>query len=156
MTSPDYRIGPGLLRGLVRRCPLCGSRDVFRSWLQTREACPGCGIRMDRGEDDFFLGGFTVNFIAVELFLVAFLVAMVVITWPAVPWNLLVWIGAPLLVIAPVVFYPFSRTIWLALDLGMRPPRPEDFAGDQPGDEGRAAHGPPTPDGRPTAGRRVS
>lgn len=125
----SYRAARGVARGLGRRCPFCGSGGLFRNWLETKPACPGCGIRLDRGESDFFLGGFTINFIVVELLLAAFLVAAVLVTWPDVPWDWLLWIGAPLMVLAPIVFFPFSRTLWLAVDLAMRPPRPGDFEG---------------------------
>jgi hypothetical protein len=29
--------------------------------------------------------------------------------------------------LAPVVFYPFSRTVWSAIDLGMTPLEPEEL-----------------------------
>ena len=122
----------GLGRGVRRRCPVCGERGVFRTWLEARRACPSCGLLLDRGESDFFLGGFTINFIVVELTVVAFLLAATVLTWPDVPWDLLLWVGAPLIALAPIAFFPFSRTIWLALDLAMRPPRPSDFEGGDP------------------------
>jgi len=31
------------------------------------------------------------------------------------------------MVIAPFLFYPFSKTLFLAFDLIFRPPSPEDF-----------------------------
>ena len=136
MKEPAYRPGRGLARGIRRRCPLCGEGALFRSWLEARAACPRCGLRLDRGETDFFLGGFTLNFIVAELLLVAFLTAAVALTWPEVPWDWLLWGGAPLMVLAPILFFPFSRTIWLALDLAMRPPRPEDFDGAGPPSRG--------------------
>lgn len=129
MNELEYRAARGIRRGIRRRCPACGERDLFRGWLEPRPSCPRCGLRLERGESDFFLGGFTINFIVVELVLAAFLAAAVILTWPAVPWDWLLWIGAPLMVLAPIAFFPFSRTIWLALDLAMRPPRPEDFEG---------------------------
>lgn len=133
MPSPsDYYPGRGIRRGLRRRCPVCGERDIFRTWLETRASCPRCGLRLDRGEADFFLGGFTINFIAAELVLALFLLAAVAATWPDVPWSWLGWIGAPLMVLAPILFFPFSRTLWLAVDLTMRPPRPHDFQGAEP------------------------
>lgn len=135
MNERVYRSGQGLARGIRRRCPLCGEAGVFRTWLETRDACPGCGLRMDRGEADFFLGGFTLNFIVAELILSFFIALAVVLTWPAVPWTVLLWVGAPLMVLSPIAFYPFSRTIWLALDLGMRPPTDDDF---QPAARGSA------------------
>lgn len=138
MNEATYRPGRGLGRAIRRRCPACGGADVFRSWTETREACPGCDLRMNRGEDDFFLGGYTLNFIMVELVLAVFIAVAVVLTWPAVPWRVLLWVGAGLMVVTPIAFFPFSRTIWLALDLGMRPPRPEDF-GTSPATRGRVS-----------------
>lgn len=114
-------------RAARRRCPLCGARGLFRGWVSPRSACPRCQLKLDRGEGDFFLGAYVLNFIAAELLLVAFLVLAVLWTGPEVPWELLLWVGAPLMVVGPIVFYPFSRTLWLALDLGMRPPGPADF-----------------------------
>ena len=132
MREQRYDPGRGLVRGILRQCPLCGEKDVFTSWLETRPACPRCGLRLDRGESDFFVGGFTVNFLVAELLLAGVLAAAVVLSWPDVPWDWLLWGGAPLMVLAPILFFPFSRTIWLALDLAMRPPRPEDFEGTAP------------------------
>ncbi len=116
-----------LARALRRRCPLCGSEGLFRGWVDPRHECPRCELKLNRGEGDFFLGAYTLNFIAVELLLVVFLGLGVIFTWPDVPWQWLAWIGVPLMVLAPIAFYPLSRLIWLALDLSMRPPTPRDF-----------------------------
>ena len=56
----------------------------------------------------------------------AFLVVMIA-TWPNPPWDALQYGGAALAVIVPIVCYPFTKTIWLALDLIFRPPKREDF-----------------------------
>ncbi len=126
-TYPHPPLSRMLARASLRRCPLCGSGDLYSGWVEPRGACPRCQLKLDRGEGDFFLGGFTLNFIAVELLLVGFLLASVLLTWPAVPWDALLWIAAPLVVLAPIVLYPVTRTIWLAIDLSMRPPGPADF-----------------------------
>ena len=114
-------------RALRRRCPLCGGSDLFTGWVEPKEACPRCQLQLDRGESDFFLGGYTLNFIAVELALVGFLLLAVALSWPEVPWDALLWIGAPLVVLAPIALYPITRLLWLAVDLTMRPPGPVDF-----------------------------
>ena len=114
-------------RALRRRCPLCGGSGLFDGWIEPKDACPRCQLKLNRGEGDFFLGAYTLNFIGVELVLAAFLLLAVVLTWPDVPWSALLWVGAPLMVAAPVAFYPVTRTVWLALDLTMRPPGPMDF-----------------------------
>lgn len=116
-----------LARAVRRRCPLCGARGLFDGWVEPRDACPRCQLELDRGEGDFFLGGFTLNFIAVELLIVVFLIVGVLLTWPDVPWDGLLWTAAPMVVLAPIVLYPVTRTVWLAIDLAMRPPGPADF-----------------------------
>lgn len=114
-------------RAVRRRCPLCGAPGLFQHWVEPRETCPRCQLRLNRGEGDFFLGAYTLNFIGMELVLALFLLLGVVLSWPDVPWDLLLWVGAPLMVLAPILFYPISRTLWLAFDLAMRPPGPLDF-----------------------------
>jgi uncharacterized protein (DUF983 family) len=116
-----------LARAVRRRCPLCGGGGLFRRWVEPRPACPRCQLKLDRGESDFFLGAYTINFIAAELLLAGFLLLTVWLSWPAVPWELLLWVGAPLMVAGPILFYPVSRMLWLAFDLAMRPPGPADF-----------------------------
>jgi hypothetical protein len=49
-----------------------------------------------------------------------------VATWPCPPWNLLLYGGMVLMIVVPVVFYPFSKTIFLAFDLVFRPALPAE------------------------------
>lgn len=116
-----------LRRAVLRRCPNCGGRDVFRSYLLQRGACPACGLRLDRGERDFFIGAYTINLIVAELVVVAGGFAVVLGTWPDVPWTALTWGLALLMVLVPVLLYPFSRQLWLGFDLIFQPPRVSDF-----------------------------
>lgn len=115
-------------RGLRCRCPNCGAGSLFESYTRLRPACATCGLRLDRGEADYFLGAFTVNFVTAELLLVALLAIVVVLSWPEVPWAPLLRAGIALMILAPILFFPVSRTLWLALDLTFREARPEDFA----------------------------
>ncbi len=64
-----------------------------------------------------------------ELALCAFMLAAIVALWPDVPWDFVLYGGAVLMVIMPLVFYPFSRTIWLAIDLAFRPATRAKFRG---------------------------
>ena len=115
-----------LLRGLRRHCPRCGERDVFASWFATRERCPACGLRLDRGETDFWIGAWMLNLVGVELAFTALLVLAVVILWPDVPWTVVTWTGVAGMIALPLLFFPVSRTLWLAIDLALRP---DDFDG---------------------------
>jgi hypothetical protein len=86
-----------------------------------RATCPSCQLRLDRGEGDYFLGGYTLNFLASELLIVLGAAAGIALSWPDVPWRLLTWSLVGLLLVAPVIFYPFAKTLWLATDLIFRP-----------------------------------
>jgi uncharacterized protein (DUF983 family) len=119
--------GRGALRALLRRCPHCGSRGVFRSYLHLRESCPACGLRLDRGEPDFFIGAYTLNLIVAELVAVGAAVGVGAATWPDVPWTALMYGVAALIILTPIMLYPFSKQVWLALDLFFRPPGESDF-----------------------------
>ena len=117
-----------LVRAFLRRCPNCGGRNAFRSYLHQRDACPACGLRLDRGEHDFFIGAYTINLIVAELLVVFLGLVVMILTWPAVPWDGLMYGLAALMIVAPVVLYPFSRQAWLAIDLILRPAEPTDFS----------------------------
>jgi uncharacterized protein (DUF983 family) len=112
---------------LLLRCPLCGSRGLLAHWFRIRPVCRNCGLKTDRGEPDYFIGGYTVNFVTAELVAVGVLALVVFMRWPEVPWRGLMWGGALLMVLMPLLFYPHSRTIWLAIDLTFRPAEEKDF-----------------------------
>ena len=119
-------------RALWRRCPNCAGGPVITRWINTVPACPRCGLRLDRGEPDYFLGAIVFNMAFAEgLFAVGLLLTLVA-TYPDPPWTALYVGGAIALIAAPIVLYPYSKLCWLAFDLLFRPPRPEDFAPDPP------------------------
>lgn len=111
-------------RGLVRHCPRCGGHPVFDSWFRMAERCPGCGLRFEK-ENDFFLGAYVVNLAVTEGLLLAgiFVYILVRVGHPDLPVAPVVAGAVALAVLAPLAFFPFSRTIWAAVDLAMRPDR---------------------------------
>jgi uncharacterized protein (DUF983 family) len=76
-------------RALLLRCPRCGGGHLLRHWLALRAECPQCGLRLERGEGDYWLGGYLFNFIAAELIWAASMVWVVIATYPDVPWDFL-------------------------------------------------------------------
>lgn len=94
------------------------------------DACPGCGLRFER-ENDFFLGAYVINLAVTEGLLLIGLFVFIVVTVsgdadiPVVPVLI---VAAVLAVGGPLLFFPFSRTIWAAIDLAMRPVPMEDKA----------------------------
>jgi uncharacterized protein (DUF983 family) len=103
----------------------------MRTWFAVRERCAACGLRFERGHEeahDYWLGAYTLNFILTEVaFGVALLIALF-LTWPEPPWRTLLYVGAVLMIVTPIVFYPVSKCLWLGIDLVFRPPQPDDFA----------------------------
>lgn len=69
-----------------------------------------------------------INIVVTEALFGLFFVAGMLLTWPEVPWTWLLVGGLALNAIFPVVFYPLSKTLWVALDLGFHPPDPPEEA----------------------------
>ena len=116
-------------RALRLRCPRCGSAGVLRSWFRLREQCATCGMSLERGESsDFWLGAYVFNLVAAEVLSITAVVIYMIIVWPNVRWTLVQVVAVILAVVTPIVFLPFSRTLWLAWDLSFRPSEPGDHA----------------------------
>jgi uncharacterized protein (DUF983 family) len=111
-----------LARGLLGRCPRCGSGELFNSWFKLRERCPNCALPLQRGEEhDYWIGGYMFNIVLSELVAVLVVATAILVTWPNVPWRP-IWFGAiGLMLAAPFLLFPISRTTWLAFDLLFRP-----------------------------------
>lgn len=110
-----------LVRALRLRCPGCGARGILDSWFDLAEECPRCGLDTDRGEEGHFLGAMLLSLVAVELVVAALAALTIVLSWPAVPWDAITIGGVILAVGMPVVIYPYTRLLWLGVDLHIRP-----------------------------------
>ena len=121
MTARRFLVLTG--RALLLRCPRCGGGSVFRSWWALKPACPTCGFVLDRGEPDFWIGGYAVNLVLAELIVTAIVIAVGVATWPDVPWRFIQFGGAAMAVLFPLLCFPVSRVLWLAWDYCFRPVR---------------------------------
>jgi uncharacterized protein (DUF983 family) len=107
-------------RGMARRCPRCGSGDLFASFFRLRSRCPRCAYGFER-EEGYWLGAMIVIMALTELVFAAFFVGGMVLTWPDVPWTLLLVVGVALNIIVPVFGYPWSQTTWMGLHLAFHP-----------------------------------
>jgi uncharacterized protein (DUF983 family) len=112
-----------LARAVTLHCPRCGGGPVRDGWFHMRASCGNCGRSLERGEQDYFLGGMMFNLVLSELLFAGVFVAVLVVMWPTVPWDG-ISIGAPVgMAIAPILLYPVSKLVWLAVDLAFRPER---------------------------------
>jgi len=118
-----------LWRGMRRRCPRRGSGGLFRHWFRMAPRCPGCGYRFAR-EDGFHFGGYVINFAVTEGVVGAAMFGYILAAAanPDTPlWPVFLG-GALAAVLTPLLFYPFSRTIWAAIDLILAPLEPAEEA----------------------------
>jgi len=86
-----------------------------------RPTCPNCGLQLDRGESDYFYGAYMLNFVAAELVAIGVFVIALITTWPSPPWTALTYGTVAIAIVAPIVLYPTTKGLWLALDLMFRP-----------------------------------
>jgi uncharacterized protein (DUF983 family) len=93
-----------------------------------RPYCPACGLPLERGDQGYQVGSYMFNIVAAELIFVLVFLAVVLVTWPSPPWQLLQYGGMILMILAPVLFFPFSKTLFLAFDLLFRPATPDELS----------------------------
>ena len=113
-------------RALTLRCPECGGRGLFKTWLLMQARCPHCQLKLDRGRPDHFVGAYLVNLIIAELLFAAIFGIWLLAVWPVVPWDAIQAVAVLAMIASPLVTYPFTRTVWLATDLVFDPVRPSD------------------------------
>ncbi len=115
-------------RALRLRCPNCGGGPVFVSWVKMCPGCPSCGLRYDREpEGGYWVGSNTINLFATEGVFALVFVGSLLLTWPDPPWELIAWGDVLLMILFPIFFFPFSKTLFVAVDLTFRPREPGDF-----------------------------
>ncbi len=102
-------------RGATRRCARCGSGHLFHRYFTMVDDCPGCGLHFER-EQGYWAGALAINIgVAGGVFIVTFGIALA-LTVPEVPVVPLLAILVPLMVLVPLLGYPFSKTLWVAVD----------------------------------------
>ena len=122
MPSKDPSFGRMMRRALVLRCPWCGSRRTFiHGWFRKYDRCRTCGIRWRR-EEGFELGAVTINTVLTFIVLTACMTVGFIATSPDIPVLPMVLSLLGIAVLMPIVIYPFTFTIWLALDLAVHRP----------------------------------
>jgi hypothetical protein len=89
--------------------------------------CPVCGLGFERGEQGYWLGAYFFNLMAMETVFTVWVVTFLIWTWPSPPWELFQATTLGLMLVVPIIFFPYSKTLFLAFDLLVRPPSEEDF-----------------------------
>ena len=90
------------------------------------ENCPACGLHFER-EPGYWVGAVTINTVVIfATFLVTF-GGLILLTWPDVPWAVVLVLTLIVNLVVPIVFYPLSKTVWLALEMSWHPLEPEEI-----------------------------
>src|SRR6185503_9249888 len=113
------------LRAARLCCPHCGAGGLRSGWIRVAPRCPRCALRTDRGETDYFLGAYTINLLGALVLAVG--VALLALAHPEWSRSVVYTTGIAAIALFTLWFYPFSRLLWLALDLAFRGTRPTDF-----------------------------
>lgn len=115
-------------RALVLKCPLCGSRRTFiKRWVGRHERCRTCGIRWNR-EQGFELGSVGLNFLFTFFTLAVGMVVTFVATSPDFPVRAMTVGFMAAAIVLPLFLFPFTNTLWLAVDLLAHKPDAAELA----------------------------
>ena len=107
------------MRGATLPVPPLRIRAPLPALLLDRaHDCPRCGLHFER-EPGYWTGALAINIAFVfAIFIVAFVVILV-LTVPDVPVGPTLAVLVPVMVIGPILFYPFSKTLWMSVDYGV-------------------------------------
>lgn len=88
--------------------------------------CPTCGHHFER-ESGYWVGAMIINFaMTAAAFLVVF-AAGAAITWPDPPYTVLTIVSLIIGGLTPVVGFPWSRTLFVALEMTFHPLEPHEI-----------------------------
>ena len=114
-----------MLRGLALKCPVCGGGGLFPRWFHMVGNCPTCGFRFHRVEGHW-VGSLGINTVLSFGALLLSVVIGFLVTYPDPPVTTLVIVSVTVAALTPLLLFPWSRTLWAAMDLLMRPLEPDD------------------------------
>lgn len=109
-----------LWRALRRRCPVCDQSHLFRHWLTMLDDCPRCGLHFERAAGTW-TGAVGLNTVVSFGATLGTVLGLFLFTYPDVPVAAMAVATAVVAVVVPTAFLPYSKTIWLAIDLATSP-----------------------------------
>jgi uncharacterized protein (DUF983 family) len=116
MRDPSAGLTTMVGRALTKKCSRCGGGAIFRTFGELHERCNTCGFKFER-EPGYWVGAMIINTtVTFASILVVFVLGMV-LTWPDVPWTVLLVVTVLVAGVVPVIWYPLSKTVWQAIEL---------------------------------------
>ncbi len=85
------------------------------------DRCPACDLQYER-EEGYWLGAVLINtVVTIGLFTVT-MITWAIASWPEPPWTTMTATGIVINLIVPLLFYPLSKTLWVAIEISVHPP----------------------------------
>jgi len=115
-------------RAVRLRCAWCGARrGIIRSWFRRDDSCQTCGLSVQRGQEGFELGSASINAIVTFAAIIIAATISIVVTYPEIAVVPLSIVLGAVAIVLPIVLYPFTHTIWFAVELLMEPPSAQEL-----------------------------
>lgn len=102
-----------LIRAIRLRCPFCGQGKLFRHPFRMHDHCPNCEAKLER-EPGFYLGSIYFNYgLTALISAIAYPVLLLNKVLP--DWQLQAIILG-FVVVFPLWFFRYARSLWLGFD----------------------------------------
>ena len=105
-------------RALRLRCPRCGETSLFRGWFTMERACRLCGLQFERAQG-YFVGAIYINYAVTAV--VAVGGYFLLWRWMDLSTSAQFAIWVPFLVLFPLWFFRWSRSLWLGIEYLVNP-----------------------------------
>ena len=92
-----------------------------------KDDCPRCDLHFERIEGHW-IGAIAMNTVLALLVLLGVIVGGFAAAYPDPPVSGLLIACLATAAFMPLFFHPFSRTLWTAVDLAMRPVGPDEIS----------------------------
>src|SRR5262245_50094119 len=102
-----------LSRALHLRCLGCGQGQIFQGLFRMAAECSACGLKFER-EPGYFLGAIYINYAATVGCMLAGFFALDYFVNLSLIYQIIVWSSFG--VVFPMLFYRYSKSLWLGLD----------------------------------------
>lgn len=129
-------------RAIRLRCPRCGLGPLFGArepggrradgergaargtlrwlgeWFAMQPACRVCGLRFERAQG-YFVGAIYINYGVTATLAIGGYLTLWSLTSLSTAWQFALWV--PVVVLFPLWFFRYSRSLWLALEYLVNP-----------------------------------
>jgi ABC-2 type transport system ATP-binding protein len=107
------RAGQLLSRGMRLCCPRCGSAGIFHGFFKMQPTCLACQLKFER-EQGYFLGAIYINYAVTVFCMLTGFYALDYFIGLSLTYQIILWSSFG--VVFPILFFRYSKSLWLSLD----------------------------------------